>query len=197
MKGGGMDLIVPSDHVVDEYVQRFNDIERYRVAEKILDQLFSDDFSNNEIHIVFRKVSLLNSMASTNIYATFALSQHILSIKDFDERLHKNKDVVLVRELSHITINGKHKNFYSFASKYCSYHDHESYPMFDGFVERILILYRDNYAFGQFRNIDLRDYKAFKEILNTFRSYFELEKSFREIDNFLWLYGKEIKKVSS
>ena len=192
-----MDLIVPTDSVIDKYVQKFTGVERYRVAEEILDQLFSDDSSNDEIHIVFKKVCLLNSMASTNVYARFAMSKHILSIRDFDERLYREKDASLVRDISHITINGKHRNFYSFASKYCSYHDHESYPMFDRFVERILILYRDNYAFGQFRNIDLRDYKVFKEILNTFRSYFELEKSFREIDNFLWLYGKEIKKVSS
>ena len=45
----------------------------------------------------------------------------------------------------------------------------------------------------RFKNADLKHYESFKNILCQFREYYGLQRfSFKELDKFLWLYGREL-----
>ena len=82
--------------------------------------------------------------------------------------------------------------YYSFATKYCSRHQPERFAIYDSFVEKVLVWFRDEYGFAEFKNEDLRNYPNFKRVLMAFIEHFKLQKySLKQIDQYLWLLGKE------
>ena len=90
-------------------------------------------------------------------------------------------------------ISGKKRSFYSFATKYCSHHNPIDFPIYDSYVEKILLYFNKIDKFSSFKRIDLKDYRKFKGILLDFQKYYKLERfSLKEIDRYLWLLGKEI-----
>lgn len=57
------------------------------------------------------------------IFNTYAVAKHILTIPNLDNRL-KQGDISLVDEIKEVTMSdGKKRDFYSFATKYCSHHN--------------------------------------------------------------------------
>ena len=135
----------------------------------------------NVCHIIFY---------STNIFSVFPVAKHIQSL-DIDARL-KAGDVTLVSAIQKVRINGVEKNFYSFATKYCSHHNPLDYPIYDSYVEKMLCFFRNQDAFASFRTEDLKDYVIFKGALIDFRAFYGLEKyNLKEIDKYIWQLGKE------
>ena len=184
----------PTLGLVAEYLHRWNrseQLENYRLQEASLGLLFRDLCpQNKKIEHVLLKVSVLNDFYSTNIYDTYSVARHILE-KKIDERLASG-DHSLVNEIAQVPMRGKTKNFYSFASKYCSHHKPTSYAIFDSFVEKMLMHYKAVDSFGDFSKSDLKDYRRFMGIIMSFRGFYKLEESsLRDIDIFLWLAGKE------
>ena len=95
-------------------------------------------------------------MYSTNIFGVFRLAKHILSL-NIDESLRCG-DPLTVNKIAtgHGVINNRNnseRNFYSFASKYCSWHNSDSYAIYDRFVRQVLITYRDQDNFCEFDDI--------------------------------------------
>ena len=74
----------------------------------------------------------------------YPVAKHILSL-GIDARL-KAGDVTLVNDIKQITINGTQRNFYSFASKYCSHHNPLDYPIYDSYVDAVLQYFRNQDA---------------------------------------------------
>lgn len=183
--------LTPSPSLMSEYLGKWEQLENYRLQEASLGLLFHSLCpENKKIEHVLLKVSALNDFYSTNIFDTYSVARHILK-KDIDARLEAN-DYSLVNDIAKISIKGKTKNFYSFASKYCSHHKPTSYPIFDSFVEKMMLHYKTEDSFNIFDKVDLKDYRRFIEIIKGFQSFYKLEKfSLREIDIFLWLAGKE------
>lgn len=181
----------PSPSLISEYLGKWGQLENYRLQEASLGFLFHSLCpENKEIEHVLLKVSALNDFYSTNIFDTYSVAKHILK-KDIDARI-KVTDYSLVNDIARVTIKEKSKNFYSFASKYCSHHKPTSYPIFDSFVEKMMLYYKAADGFNGFDKGDLKDYERFIEIIKSFQSFYKLEKfSLREIDIFLWLAGKE------
>ena len=184
----------PSPGLVSKYVEMWHKsekMENYRLQEASLFLLFQQMWpENTKFEHVLLKVTALNAFYSTNIYDTFSVAKHILAI-DVDARLDAD-DCSLVNDIANVTIKGKTKNFYSFASKFCSHHKPTSYPIFDSFVEKLMLYYKREDSFYDFNAADLKDYKRFVEVIRRFQSFYKLEKhSLREIDMFLWMAGKE------
>ena len=110
---------------------------------------------------------------------------------NIDERL-ANKDETLVNELAKVKINDKEKNFYSFATKYCSHHDPINYPIYDSYVEKILMHFKKIDNFSNFKRDDLKEYPKFKQILIEFKKYYDIDDyNLKDIDKYLWQLGKE------
>lgn len=182
---------LPCPEYISSYLQRWEGLENYRLQERSLALLFKEFCpSNNELEQVLLKVSALNDFYSTNIFDTYTVAKHIHEMK-IESRL-KNGDLTLVNELALVSIRDKKRNFYSFASKYCSHHFPESFPIFDSYVEKMLLHYARADNFSSFRKEDLKLYESFVKIIKEFQAHYGLGQfSLRQIDIFLWLAGKD------
>lgn len=186
------DISRPSKGEVIKYLGLWDTLENYKFQEEALDKLFNVTYpSNTLMEDVLVKVSTLNDFYSTNIFAAYKVAKHILSL-NIDERLN-NGDINLVGDIAKTPMdNGNIKNFYSFATKYCSHHKPFDFPIYDSYVDTLLKYFRDEDNFYEFKNQDLKDYVIFKKVLIEFQRYYDLRQfNLKEIDKYLWLLGKE------
>jgi len=59
--------------------------------------------------------------------------------------------------------------------------------------DALLRAYRRKDKFMRFKNADLKSYASFKNIVSSFREHYGLQRfSFKELDKFLWLYGRRL-----
>ncbi len=183
--------LTPNIQILNSYLNKWESLENYTLQEKSLNLLFGNFCPrNNKLEHILLKVSALNDFYSTNIFDTYTVAKHILKC-DIDKDLESNQES-LVNKIALVTIKGKTKNFYSFASKYCSHHKPESYPIYDSYVDKMLMHFKKKDKYDTFIKPDLRDYQRFIEIIKNFQKHYDL-KSFtlRQIDIYLWLAGKE------
>ena len=189
----------PSKDEVKKYLQKWDSLDNYVLQESSLDKLFLKTYPNNtDINDILIKASSLNYFYSTNIFSIFSVAKHILEL-NIDERL-KAGDETLVNDIAKIIINNKNKNFYSFASKYCSHHYPTEYPIYDNYVEKVLLYFKKRDKFDDFTKEDLKNYKTFKKILITFKNFYKIDEyDLKEIDKYIWQLGKEYfpKKILS
>lgn len=185
----------PSTKLIDSYIEMFNNDVRYKPADDAINKLFSAFPNNKAVEDILLKISVINDLYSTNILATFKMAEHIQRL-NIDEKLREgNLDVVNQIATGHEIRRKKTNtelNLYSFATKYCNWHNQDSYAIYDSFVDKILIAFKKKYGFSDFKQSDLKDFRKFKSILDDFIRHFNLQKhSLKEIDKFLWIYGKE------
>ena len=181
----------PCKEEVEKWLKHWDSLPDYTEQEKALDKLFFGEFkSNDNLQNILVKCSTLNDFYSTNIFKVYPVALHILSL-NIDERLDNN-DPTLVNDIANVTINGKDKYFYSFASKYCSHHNPLNYPIYDSYVEKVLKHFRKENPLLKFDNNDLKDYKKFKSILIKFQQLYNIEEySLKDLDRYLWQLGKK------
>ena len=186
----GIDVPSPSKEQVEYYLAKWDELENYHLQEDALDKLFFKLCpQNTEITDILLKVSTLNDFYSTNIFSVYPVAKHVLSL-GIDARL-KAGDVTLVNDIKQITINGAERNFYSFASKYCSHHNPLDYPIYDSYVDVVLRYFRNRDGFASFADGDLKNYVHFKGALIDFRAFYGLkEYNLKLLDKYLWLLGK-------
>lgn len=177
---------------VNKYLNKWKNLEGYTSQEEALNKLFLELLpGNSEIADILLKASCLNDFYSTRIFAIYPVAKRILSIKDLDKRL-KAGDIKLVRELGNVKIGDDKMYFYSFATKYCSHHNPIAFPIYDSYVERVLLYFNKVDKFSSFKKKDLKNYRKFKGILLDFQRYYKLERfNLKKIDRYLWLLGKE------
>ena len=131
----------PTNEEVQKYLDIWDSLPGYTAQESALRKLFNATYPHNkDIDDILIKVSTLNDFYSTNIFSVFPVAEHILAL-DIDERLD-NADPTLVQDIASVTISNKAKNFYSFASKYCSHHRPDDYPIYDSYVDTVLRYFR-------------------------------------------------------
>jgi hypothetical protein len=181
----------PSPGLVQNYIDKFNFDRELDAVERALSEIFSLYPNNENLHGILIKVAGLNSLYSTNIYAVIKVALHILDL-DIDAKLHQG-DLRLIDDVAWLTIGNKRRRNYSFASKYCHWHQPQLYPIYDSYVERLLWEYHKIYGFMEFKRTELQQYSCYKEAIEAFRKFFNLEKfGFKELDKFLWLYGRRL-----
>lgn len=187
-------VVVPRPCVteVNYWLKVWDDMKDYVVQEEAITELFQQKYrSNKDLKSIIIKCSVLNDFYSTNIFKVYPVAKHILSL-DIDESLSK-QDIDLVNRIAALKIKDKEKTFYSFASKYCSHHNQEFYPIYDSYVDLMLRHFRnENKKKFDFRNDDLKNYRKFKEILLKFREVYDLQQySLKDLDRYLWQVGKK------
>lgn len=181
----------PNKNEVEKYLNKWDSLENYVLQESALDKLFFYTYPNNtDINDILIKASALNDFYSINIFSIFPVAKHILNL-DIDKRL-KSGDETLVNDISNIVINGKNKNFYSFATKYCSHHLPTIFPIYDSYVEKILLYFQKKDNFSVFTRDDLKDYKIFKDTLIKFKKFYNIDEyNLKDIDRYIWQLGKD------
>ena len=190
------DVPKPSKEEVKYWLDEWKKLPDYTTQEEAISDLFKQYKLNNDLKQIIVKCSVLNDFYSTNIFKVYPVACHILKL-NVDERIKKGDDTI-VNEIAKITLKDKttledkEHNFYSFASKYCSHHNKEEYPIYDYYVEKMLIHCRKLYNFNDFKDKDLKDYAKFKSILVGFQVFFDLEEyTLKELDRYLWQAGKK------
>lgn len=182
----------PSQKELESYLKAFQTdftMRHYLAQESALKKLFKVYPNNTNIDEIIIKVASLNSLYGTNIFNIFAVAEHISRIKNIDERL-KSGDENLVGEIARVQISGKDKNFYSFATKFCSFHNSEKYAIYDSYVAKVLTHFKQDFK-QTFNQNDLRDYGKFMEILCAFQRHYKLSATLRDLDLYLWQLGKK------
>lgn len=186
------DICKPCEEEVEKYLLVWEQLENYKMQEKALDKLFFHTYPHNSnIEDILVKVAILNDFYSTNIFSGYMVAKHILEL-NIDERLEDGDDT-LVNEIAEIVTNdGKTKNFYSFATKYCSHHRPFDYAIYDSYVDRVLRYFRNTDGFSDFEDMDLRNYAKFRKVLAEFQEFYRLQKyNLKLLDRYLWQLGKE------
>lgn len=181
----------PCKSEIEKYLKQWDSLENYVLQESSLYKLFHKTYPNNiDINDILIKASALNDFYSTNIFSIFPVAKHILEL-NIDNKL-KNGDTSLVNDIANVKISGVEKHFYSFATKYCSHHNPEDYPIYDSFVEKVLLHFKSKDKFDKFTSKDLKNYDTFKNVLIKFKKFYNIDEyNLKDIDRYLWQLGKE------
>ena len=186
-------FIKPSNKQIKKYQKKWKTLAngKYKRQESVLKRLFTLTCPNNRNYDdILAKVTLLNMYYSTNIISIETVAEHIKNL-NIDKRL-KKQDSTLIRDIASIRFKNTQKYFYSFATKYCSHHKPDIYPIYDRYVNEALWYFSKEYNFKEFKRKELRDYVEFVKIIDVFKEKFKLKCSYKELDRYLWQIGKEI-----
>lgn len=196
---------VPSVEEMKKYHSYWNSDNNgeYIEHEKALNWLFIDNpetKGNTDMKAVIIKCSVLNDFYATNIFKVFPVAKKILSIKDIDNRL-KRGDYSLVNEIAKVedektdeTKETKVRFNYSFATKYCSHHQPDLFPIYDRYVADVLCALKKQYpnVFSFKKREELKRYEMFVKAIDEVKANFGLENyNYKDMDRYLWLLGKE------
>lgn len=184
----------PSPTEVQKYLDRWQAGNTARL-DSALRTLFETMPYNSDMGQVAVKLAALNGLYATNIFAVLQIASHITSL-GIDADLAKGvPDPDLVERIACVSIKGKNRRNYSFATKYCSFHRPDLYPIYDALVQKILnTLLRQGETFDTFEPGERwqSDYGLWCRSIDKFRTYFGLQSfSIRDIDKYLWMLAKE------
>lgn len=187
----------PSCAEVDKYLTLWNETPAYCEPDRVLQNLFRQtNPGNTSIDDIILKVSALNTIYGTYIYSIYPVAKHIQSL-DIDERLRAGDDTLVNDLMKVFYSNGEKTEHFSFATKYCSFHNPDAFPIYDSFVDEVLWYYQRSEKFSCYKRSEIQsehNYLIFKQVLEDFRRYFGLEKEKytpKELDQYLWLFGKK------
>jgi hypothetical protein len=179
----------PSAELVQEAIAQFD--RDNSVVEEALNELFGQYRGNANLPHVLLKVVSLNRLYSTQIFAVMDVARHIHeNATEIDSGLSVGSPLV-VQTVGRVTIGmtGKLRYNFSFATKYCSWHNRVAYPIWDSRVDKYLwrLQKQDNFAPFFKMNSDLWDYPKFVEVMSAFREFYAIESfTFKDTDKFLW-----------
>jgi hypothetical protein len=187
-------LIVPDPVLVRDACDRFD--RENEVTEKALSDLFDAYPANCDPSRVLLKVVALNSLYSTRILAVLKLAAHIAGQGAAIDAALAAGSPEAVDSIARISMGEKDFIFYSFATKYCNWHQPNLYPIFDSRVDKYLWLLKKQGLFQSqdfSSRQDLYSYPSFCSIMTAFRNQFGLASfTFKQIDKFLWSQGESI-----
>jgi hypothetical protein len=170
-----------------------------QMIEEALQELFTQYPHNTRRGEVLLKVTALNTLYSTqiplyrdSIPTILDAAEHILALS-IDSDLERGEDA-LVGRLAKMEFPPKKVRFnYSFATKYCSWHHPNAYPIFDRCVYAYLCHLVTHGCLDRFVQNDMWDYPIFKRTIEAFRERNQIgEVSFKDLDKFLYLQGSMV-----
>jgi hypothetical protein len=185
-------LATPTAELVRVRCDEFDRDPSTQLAEDALGQLWAQFPRNTETAHVLLKVLVLNKLYSAQVrdIDVEILARHIAGL-GIDPLLAEGSPstVDLITNCDNL------RNYFSFASKYCSWHNPDAYPIYDSRVDECLWSYqkRDGFAKKKFLRKDLWVYPGFCEVVTQFRDFYKLGSfNFKAIDKFLWLQGESL-----
>ena len=186
-----------------------------------LKTFFKNNRSNTDRDIVIHKILLIDYTNSTQLqrhkrdFSVFALADRLLSMQNLDEDI-KNGDISLVRRISKQPIvyhrsnvssivgkesNQKEINLFSFASKFCHYHNRicygrDDYSIFDHVVAfAISKKYLSSVKYSTIENYrQSSKYEEYHDLITKIINKYNLgqiENIRYKLDHFLWYPNKK------
>jgi hypothetical protein len=188
----------PTAELVQAACEKFDREES--VIESALKELFSQYPGNVDLSHVLLKVVAVNTLYSTQITAH---SETMPNVVDVAQHIRKNAQKIdaglaagspeIVETIAWVSVPGKKdRNNFSFATKYCSWHKPEAYPIYDSNVQRYLEFLQEKTDFAKGFNVSATHwtYAQFLVAMENLRKHYGLGSfTFKEIDKFLWSEG--------
>jgi hypothetical protein len=173
---------LPTEDLVQAEVAKFD--KDNKLPERALKELIEHFPKNADPAHILLKVVAINRLYTTNIFNVYRVVSHIADLK-IDTDLETGS-IDLVGKMAWVPIGDKKRNNLSFASKYCSWHRPDCYPIYDSRAEESLWAYREEIGL---RSRNELCYQAVKR----FRDRFKLgDLSFKQIDKFLYHTGNDL-----
>ncbi|MCR4846153.1 MAG: hypothetical protein K5865_05380 [Eubacterium sp.] len=206
-----------------ENIKIFDENEKYK--ETVLRKLFDVYKDNTNFCKVLIKVTTLNSLYGAGLHDSIGsktidvitMAKHILLEPRFDGWLKSENENDHLKAYSYIE-SGKsdardehYNNCYSFASKYCSWHRPDIFPIWDTTVRENLhhfIMANDISSakeveeWDKINNSNFNNYMVFYKVFIRFKDYINdkirkendknQEYTVKELDKFLWQYSRKI-----
>jgi hypothetical protein len=187
-------VVLPCADLVTDACKSF-DCE-FAVTEKALSELFAQFPSNREPSHVLLKVVALNRLYSAGILAVLEMAEHIHKMGDAVDSALAVGSPEIVDGIARVEIQKRDFCFYSFATKYCSWHRPGDYPIYDSRVDKFLWLLKKQGSLKSqhfSHHDDLYKYPVFRAIMDDLRDQYGLRGfSFKQIDKFLWAQGEAL-----
>jgi hypothetical protein len=182
----------------------FEKPEIYGFPEKAVNEVFNKFKNTKDPVEILIKVVVLNSLYSTSIYNTQRLAKSIFEIKNF-QILSNNDSLELINKIrkGHKIINnktGRERDLYSFATKYCSFHNPEKYPIYDNIIKDLFNkLKKEKILDEKFSNEEMYDYPRFKILVNNIMEKFDFKpnQDYKKFDQGMWIIGKYLKIINN
>jgi hypothetical protein len=179
-----------------------NSTKTMKSSKRALTELFKQYPGNSVLPHVLLKVVAVNTLYSTQIRA---YTEKIPNLMDVAAHIHRHAEDIdsalesgmpeIVDTIASVTVPGKKDRYYfSFATKYCSWHRPQFYPIYDSRVDRYVYGLKAEPCFREFFGTgeDRWRYAQFRRLITVFRDHYGLGSfSFKEIDKFLYSYGGE------
>jgi hypothetical protein len=189
-----MKIEIPSIHEVKKYLAQWNEGEKkFSKMDSAINYLFMQYPKNDDINTIFLKCAVIDNIYHTNISQyrnIYDLAEHIYN-KNVDKKLTEC-DATVVEDIS------EYNNLFSFATKFCSFHKPDQYPIYDHFVHDALKYFnKHNNKFVD--EIKIKPYLYFKETIDNFIKHYGLDQgnycyaTYKSIDIYLWFIGKNLK----
>lgn len=180
---------------------------------KLLEDYFNEHPKNDDYTTVLHKVILIDFTNSTQLQQygkkfTYTLAERIKSILNLDERI-ANGDPTVVDEIAELTPI----NLFSFASKFCHYHNRicykrDDYSIFDRVVSDTLPQYlvvtksyirecKNDKKDNTKKETEKKSYKDYRDIIDKLIEAYNLESVpmiRKQLDHFLWFPNKDKRK---
>lgn len=173
--------------------------DKYGAENTLIKKILKKYPTNTTEEIVAMKISLIDVTNSTNLskykskISLSELTASICSIQDFDKRI-KNGDPTLVKKIA----NQDGINLFSFATKYCCYHNYmiynrDDYSIYDGILKSNLKKYIDiteNQIENWRKDCDYESYhNLIGEILSN--NNINIKNKRRKFDHFVWWQNRK------
>jgi hypothetical protein len=181
----------PTVDLVKEECRLYDEDPSNKLGDEALKTLLEKFPKNTVVSQVLLKVLVLDRLYHTRILDIHLerFARHIAGL-DIDSLLAQNS-LHTVRKIYACPELGR--AYYSFATKFCSWHKPETYPIFDSYAVECLWVYRKQDHFAEFRRQDLWYYEKFVAAVTAFRDFYKLDGlTFRQVDKFLWSSGYRI-----
>lgn len=174
---------IPSVKDAEWFINTWREVGRFSAPVDAMFKICQQYPNNNNLEEVLIKCAVINNFSSTNVFDLYKMADHIVR-KHIDEKL-KIEDYSLVDDIAKVEISGKNRNFYSFASKYCHYHNPKKFAIYDSYVAKVLCVFLDK------KENELRDYNTFIKALNDFSKCYNFENyGYDDLDKYLWCLGR-------
>lgn len=181
-------LPVPASSIDDE-IHAFDTEPSTALAEASISALIAAFRQNHAMNHVLLKVVAINRLYRARVLDMDMenLARHVVEIDSLDTLIASGAPEAVPLICDCTTVQRK---YYSFATKFCSWHNQSAYSIWDGNVDVALWAYKQQDSFADFKRGSLRNYNAFLRTAKAFRSYYGLENySLKSIDKFLWQVG--------
>ncbi len=186
----------PTRQEIDNFIHSFE--QRYGWYDRAIISLLTSFPKNDTYEAVLNKVVVINRLYSTSIFDVDGMARKILHF-NIDTRLSEG-DLTLVDEIAtpdkHFSSN---KNYnYSFATKYCNWHNTIDFPIFDSVVKRLISALNREYKFSTVKVKEYWDYNSWKQIIDELTDVLEImDLRYKKADKFFWAWGNQFNETAN